>query len=37
LNVHAERLTALGYGLAAISYGNTDVLKTFAEQKSISY
>lgn len=37
MNVYAEQLTALGYGLAAISYDNTDVLKTFAEQKSISY
>jgi peroxiredoxin len=37
LNVHAEQLMALGYGLATISYDNTEVLKTFAEQKSISY
>jgi peroxiredoxin len=37
LNDHAEKFTTLGYGLAAISYDNTDVLKTFAEQKSISY
>ena len=28
---------ALGYGLAAISYDNTDVLQTFAEQKNLSY
>jgi len=37
LNEHAEQFTKLGYGLAAISYDNPDILKTFAEQKSISY
>ena len=37
LNNHAEKFTKLGYGLAAISYDNTDILKTFAAQKSISY
>lgn len=37
LNNHAEQFTKLGYGLAAISYDNTDILKTFAEQKKISY
>ena len=37
LNEHAEQFTKLGYGLAAISYDNTDILKTFADQKNISY
>jgi peroxiredoxin len=37
LNEHAEQFKKLGYGLAAISYDNTDILKTFAEQKNISY
>ena len=37
LNNHAEQFTKLGYGLAAISYDNPDILKTFAEQKNISY
>ncbi|PKG85067.1 AhpC/TSA family protein [Colwellia sp. 75C3] len=37
LNNHAEQFTTLGYGLAAISYDNTDILKTFTQQKSISY
>ncbi|KGJ92685.1 peroxiredoxin family protein [Colwellia psychrerythraea] len=37
LNEHAEQFTKLGYGLAAISYDNTDILTTFADQKNISY
>jgi peroxiredoxin len=37
LNDHAEKFTQLGYGLAAISYDNTEILKNFTEQKSISY
>ena len=37
LNDLAERFTRLGYGIAAISYDNTDILKKFAEQRSISY
>lgn len=37
LNNHAKKFTTLGYGLAAISYDNIDALKTFTEQKSISY
>ena len=37
LNEHAEQFKKLGYGLAAISYDNTDILKTFAAQKNISY
>ena len=37
LNEHAEQFAKLGYGLAAISYDNTDILKTFADQKNISY
>lgn len=37
LNDIAEKFTALGYGLAAISYDNTDVLATFAEQQKITY
>lgn len=37
LNEHAEQFKKLGYGLAAISYDNTDILKTFAKQKNISY
>jgi len=37
LNNHAEQFTELGYGLAAVSYDDTDILKTFAKQKSITY
>lgn len=37
LNNHAEKFTKLGYGLAAISYDNTDILTTFTKQKNISY
>ena len=37
LNNQAERFTKLGYGIAAISYDNTDLLKKFAEQRNISY
>lgn len=37
LNEHAEQFTKLGYGLAAISYDNTDILTTFTEQNNISY
>jgi len=37
LNEHAEQFAKLGYGLAAISYDNTDILKTFTDQKNISY
>ena len=37
LNDLAERFTKLGYGLAAISYDHTDILKNFAEQRNISY
>ena len=37
LNNHTDKFITLGYFLAAISYDNTDVLKTFTEQKSISY
>jgi peroxiredoxin len=37
LNEHAEQFTKLGFGLAAISYDNTDILTTFADQKNISY
>ena len=37
LNDLAERFTKLGYGLAAISYDHTDILKKFAEQRNISY
>ncbi|HBY86961.1 MAG TPA: AhpC/TSA family protein [Colwellia sp.] len=37
LNEHAEQFKKLGYGLTAISYDNTDILKTFAAQKNISY
>ena len=36
-NEHADQLTKLGYGLAAISYDNTNILKTFTDQKNISY
>ena len=37
MNDLAERFTKLGYGLAAISYDHTDILKKFAEQRNISY
>jgi peroxiredoxin len=37
LNDHAEKFRKLGYGLAAISYDNTEVLKAFSENKNISY
>lgn len=37
LNNHAKEFTELGYGLAAISYDHTDILKAFSEQKKISY
>ena len=37
MNEHAEQFAKLGYGLAAISYDNTDILKTFTDQKNISY
>jgi len=37
LNDHAEKFRKLGYGLAAISYDNTAILKEFSEHKNISY
>jgi peroxiredoxin len=37
LNDQAKQFTQLGYGLAAISYDNTDILKKFAEQQHINY
>ena len=37
LNAQAKAFTQLGYGLAAISYDDTDILKAFAEQQHISY
>jgi len=37
LNNHAEQFRKLGYGLAAISYDSTAVLKTFSEQKNIRF
>ena len=37
LNDHAEKFRKLGYGLAAISYDNTAILKEFSENKDISY
>jgi len=37
LNDHADQFRKLGYGLAAISYDNTAILKEFSEHKNISY
>ena len=37
LNEQANQFTELGYGLAAISYDDTHILKKYAEQQSISY
>ena len=37
LNDYAEKFRKLGYGLAAISYDNTAILKAFSEHKNISY
>jgi len=37
LNNHADKFRKLGYGLAAISYDNTEILKTFSKHKKISY
>jgi len=37
LDNHAEKFRKLGYGLAAISYDNTAILKEFSELKNISY
>lgn len=37
MNDYAERFTALGYGLAAISYDNSAVLAKFAKQQNIVY
>ncbi|KGJ97424.1 peroxiredoxin family protein [Colwellia psychrerythraea] len=37
LNNQAEDFTKLGYGLAGISYDNTDILKKFARQQNISF
>ena len=37
LNAEAEKFTALGYGLAAVSYDNAQILSKFTKEKSISY
>ncbi|TYK66700.1 peroxiredoxin family protein [Colwellia echini] len=37
LNEQAQKFTDLGYGLAAISYDNTDILQKFTKEQSISY
>ena len=37
LDEHAKQFTQLGYGLAAISYDNTSILKKFAEQEELNY
>jgi peroxiredoxin len=37
LNNHAEKFRKLGYGLAAISYDRTVILKAFSEHKNINY
>ena len=36
-NGQAQKFRDLGYGLAAISYDNNDVLSTFSAQQNISY
>ncbi|PAJ74257.1 AhpC/TSA family protein [Pseudoalteromonas sp. NBT06-2] len=36
-NAQAENLKNLGYGLAAVSYDNSEVLKTFSEKHNMSY
>ncbi len=37
LNEQAEKFKALGYGLAGVSYDNTEILQNFAKQQKISY
>jgi len=37
LNNNANDFNDLGYGLAAISYDNTDILQKFSQQKSLNY
>ncbi|WP_026301532.1 peroxiredoxin family protein [Colwellia piezophila] len=37
LNNQAEDFIQLGYGLSAISYDNTDILKKFSKQQNISF
>lgn len=37
MNDYAQKLADLGYGLAAISYDNSKILKAFSEEKSIEY
>ena len=37
LNNHADKFNQLGYGLTAISYDDTNILKNFTEQENISY
>ena len=37
MNDYAQKLSALGYGLAAISYDDTEILKKFSEQQNIQY
>ncbi|WP_440875190.1 peroxiredoxin family protein [Thalassotalea sp. PLHSN55] len=37
LNQQADKFKKLGFGLAAISYDNTDILKSFSQEKAISY
>ncbi|MBU2869503.1 peroxiredoxin family protein [Colwellia sp. E2M01] len=37
LNQQAKQFTDLGYGLAAISYDNADILQTFTKEQTISY
>jgi peroxiredoxin len=34
---YADKFKALGYGVAAISYDNTDILKTFTQEHNLSY
>jgi len=36
-NEYADKFTALGYGLAAISYDSTDILKKFAAKRKIKF
>lgn len=37
LNDTAKKFTQLGYGLAAISYDETDILKSFTKERNITY
>jgi peroxiredoxin len=34
---YADKFKALGYGLAAISYDSTDILKAFTQENNLSY